>query len=95
MKLYVCYTRRDTRLLPHRHSCAKAYDELRIAGYEPEVVRSYSFGGVPAALQTPQRKRVHENTGSYWVPALELDDGTWISGSDEIVDWAQRHPAGD
>lgn len=95
MKLYVCYTRRDSRLLPHEHSCAKAYEALRHAGYEPEVVHSFGFGGLPSLLQTPPRKRVHEHTGSYWVPALETDDGQWIGGSKQIVAWAERHPVGD
>jgi len=25
------------------------------------------------------------------VPALELDDGEWISGSKEIIAWAEQH----
>jgi hypothetical protein len=96
IKLYVCYTRRNVHIpLVHQHSCAKAYEALRFAGHDPEVVHAYSFGGVPGALQTPQRKRVREHTGSYWVPALETDSGEWISGSETIVDWAERHPVGD
>ena len=45
------------------------------------------------ALQTPSRKHVAENTGSPWVPALETDDGEWISGSGEIADWASSQTA--
>jgi hypothetical protein len=50
---------------------------------------------MPAALQTRNRKLVEEKTGNYWVPALETDDGTWIGDSQEIVAWAETHPAGD
>jgi len=96
MKLYVCYTRRELHI-PFRggHACAKAYDALRMAGWEPEVVHSGAFGGLPEVLQTPARKRVKEHTGSYWVPALETESGEWISGTKQIIDWAERHPAGD
>jgi hypothetical protein len=96
MKLYVCYTSRERHLpRPGGHPCANAYKALRIAGHDPQVERSYSFGGMPAALQTRNRKLVEEKTGNYWVPALETDDGTWIGGSQEIVAWAETHPVGD
>lgn len=96
MKLYVCYTSKELHLpRPGGHPCANAFEALRIAGYEPEVIRSYGFGGMPGALQTGRRKRVKEQTGSYWVPALETDSGEWIGGSEQIVGWAERHPAGD
>lgn len=98
MKLYVCYTKRELHL-PRPggggHPCANAYRELRTAGHDPEVVRTYGFGGLPDALQPPGRKLVKEKTGSAWVPALETDEGEWISGSQEIVDWAEKHPVGD
>lgn len=90
MKLYVCYTRRS---LAHDHSCANAYEALRAAGHDPEVVRALAFGGLPGPLQTRARKRVKEHTDSYWVPALETDDGAWVSGSEQIVRWAESHPA--
>ena len=57
MKLYVCWTARDTPG-PHRHACARAYDALRDAGYDPQVTRTYSFGAVPDFLQTPGRREV-------------------------------------
>ncbi len=97
MKLYVCYTKRDHPHIPGRggHACAKAYKELRTAGHDPEVIRTYGFGALPDAIQPPGRKLVKEKTGSAWVPALETDEGEWISGSEQIVDWAEKHPAGD
>ncbi len=91
MKLYVCWGSFNTPL--HTHVCASALDALREAGHDPQVQRTYSFGAVPGALQTPGRKTVNAGTGSHWVPALELDDGTWIGGSKEIVAWAEAHKA--
>ena len=96
MKLYVCYTTIDHPHIPGigKHACSTAFKALRSAGHDPAVVRSYGFGALPDVLQPPPRKLVKEKTGSAWVPALELDDGSWVSGSREIADWAQKHPAG-
>jgi hypothetical protein len=96
VKLYVCYTTIDHPHVPGfgKHACSTAYKALRSGGHDPEVVRSYGFGALPDALQPAPRKLVKEKTGSSWVPALETDDGEWISGSREIADWAQKHPAG-
>ena len=93
MRLYVCWTTRDTPLPPGRHACSAAYDALRDAGHDPEVTHALSFGALPGAIQTPARRKVKENTGSYWVPALETDDGKWIGGTKAIIDWADEHPA--
>ncbi|MCB0828143.1 MAG: hypothetical protein KDB62_04970 [Solirubrobacterales bacterium] len=92
IKLYVCW---GTFQVPgaREHPCREAYRALEQAGFEPEVVKTHSFGALPMALQTPSRKHVAENTGSPWVPALETDDGEWISGSGEIVDWASSQTA--
>jgi hypothetical protein len=92
VKLYVCYGTFD---VPVRgHACRTAHQALRDAGYEPEVVRTYGFGGLPGPLNdlTPRRK-VKQLTGQHWVPVLELDDGTAVRESRAIVAWAQAHPA--
>lgn len=68
---------------------------MRTAGYHPEVVRTFGFGALPDVLQPPGRRKVKRHTGTSWVPALETDGGEWISGSEAIVDWAERHPVGD
>ncbi len=73
------------------HPCKVAYDALVQADFEPEVVKTHSVGLMPRALQTSGRKKVEDATGSKWVPALETDDGQWISGSSEIVAWAEQH----
>lgn len=88
MKLYVCW---GTFQLPgaREHPCRVAMEALEEAGFEPEVVRTYSYGGIPMALQTPGRKRVKEGSGEPWVPALETDEGEWIAGTADIVEWAE------
>jgi Glutathione S-transferase, N-terminal domain len=94
MRLFVCWTTRNVSFPPGQdHSCWKAHDALKSAGHDPDVVHALSFGGIPGVLQTPPRREVKKHTGSYWVPALETEDGEWISGSDEIVAWAESHPA--
>jgi hypothetical protein len=65
------------------------------AGYKPEIVRSYGLGMFPGALNfTKGRREVKKMTGSYWVPVLVKDDGSFIQGSKEIADWAKANPAG-
>jgi glutaredoxin 2 len=67
---------------------------LKDAGHEPEVIKSYGFAPLPAVLNnTDGRKRAQELTGKRWVPVLELDDGTAVFDSREIVEWAKAHPA--
>ena len=94
MKLYICWgTFRSPR--PGGHPCRNAYVALTEAGHEPELVKSYGLGILPDALnQTAGRKRAKELTGDSWVPVLELDDGSAVSGSKEIAEWARAHPAG-
>lgn len=95
MKLYICYgTFPSPR--PGGHPCATTLEALEAAGHHPEVIKSYGLGLLPDKPfnQTAGRKRVKELTGSSMVPALELDNGTAISGSDEIIAWAKGHPAG-
>src|SRR4051794_26163774 len=93
MDLYVCWTTKDLPVPPGKHVCATAYEALRDAGYDPVVKHAHSYGRIPGSLQTPTRKKVKEHTGSYWVPAVETDDGEWIGGSKRIVAWAEAHPA--
>lgn len=90
MKLYVCWGTFQVPVV-REHPCKIAYDALIQADFEPEVIKTYSSGAIPRALQTSGRKIVEDGTGSKWVPALETDDGEWISGSREIVAWAEQH----
>jgi hypothetical protein len=93
MDLYVCWTTKDPPLPRHDHPCTLAYRALREAGHDPNVKYALSYGPLPGPLQTPARRKVERNTGSFWVPALETDDGEWVSGSEQIVAWAERNPA--
>lgn len=94
MKLYVCYGLFPSPR-PGGHPCKNAAQALREAGHDPEIVRSYGLGLLPEKPfnQTAGRKRAKELTGSTVVPVLELDDGSAIGGSDEIVAWASANPA--
>ena len=94
MKLYVCYGTWKPAPRPGGHPCGRAYHALKDAGYEPEVELTYGLGmiGVVNNL-SPGRREVKRLTGNYWVPALALDDGEVIQGSQEIGDWARSHPA--
>ena len=95
MKLYICWgTFPSPR--PGGHPCRNAHDAVVGAGHRPEVVKSYGLTILPDTPfnQTAGRKRAKELTGKSTVPVLELDDGTVIAGSEEIVDWAAKNPAG-
>jgi glutaredoxin len=96
MKLYVCYGTFTSTPRPGGHPCGNAHRALREAGHKPEVVRSYGLAILPDTPfnQTAGRKRAKQLTGSTTVPVLELDDGSAIGGSHEIIAWAQAHPAG-
>jgi hypothetical protein len=89
MKLYVCW---GTFGVPfHDHPCREALLALEGAGFEPEVVKAHGLGPLPMALQGSIRRMIKDQTGSPWVPALETADGEWISGSQQIIDWAAKH----
>jgi hypothetical protein len=93
MKLYVCWGTFPAPWRPGGHPCANAYHALRDAGHDPEVVKAYGLGPLPDAINGPRRAEVKRLTGKSWVPALLLDDGTVIDGSDSIVAWAKEHQA--
>jgi hypothetical protein len=93
VKLYVCWGTFPT-IRPGGHPCANAHRALTEAGHQPEVVKSYGFAPLPAALNRTQgRREVQALTGNRWVPTLVLDDRTVIDGSKQIVQWARANPA--
>ena len=95
MKLYVCYGTFTTTPRPGGHPCGNAYHALKDAGHDPEVIKARGWALLPEIFnRSAGRRRVQELTGNSWVPTLELDDGTVIDGSQNIVDWAKAHPAG-
>jgi Glutathione S-transferase, N-terminal domain len=88
MRLYVCY---GTFGSGGHHPCATAHEALAAAGHEPEVVRTYGCYGTDRLFSG--RRKIKRMTGNYKVPTLELDDGTVIDDSHNIVDWAAANPA--
>ena len=94
MKLFVCYGTWKPAPRPGGHPCGVAFQALKDAGYDPEVMKAYGSGLLPGIFnQTDGRKEVKELTGNYWVPVLITDDGSFIQGSKDIVEWAKAHPA--
>ena len=94
MKLYVCWGTFNTPLVGG-HACADAYEALREAGHDPQVVKSYGARLLPDAVanRTAGRQAAKRLSGSSTVPVLELDDGTAVSDSKRIVEWARGNPA--
>ena len=94
MRIYVCWDTRAEHPLIGEHPCGIAYEAVREAGHEPDVVRAYGWAKLPRALNfTAGRKQVRELTGKDEVPVLVLDDGEVVAGTAEIVAWAKAHPA--
>jgi glutathione S-transferase len=95
MKLYICYGTFPAPWRPGGHPCRNAYRALREAGHDPELVKSYGLGPLPAALNRSEgRQEVRRLTGNSWVPVLVTDDGEVVQDSKRIVEWAREHPAG-
>jgi glutaredoxin len=94
VRLYVCWGTFQT-VRPGGHPCHNAYEALRMAGYEPEVVKVRGLGIGPRLLNwmTQGRKEVEELTGQRAVPVLVTDGDEVITDSHRIADWAERNPA--
>jgi hypothetical protein len=94
MKLYICWGTFPNPLRPGNHPCRNAYNALREAGHDPELVKSYGLGILPDALnRTSGREEVKRLSGDTWVPMLVTDDGEVVKDSKKIVEWARRNPA--
>jgi len=91
MKLYICWGTFPTPR-PGGHPCRNAYQALREAGHDPEVIRTYGSGLLPDV--TSGRKEVKRLTGRSWVPVLVTDEGEAIHDSKRIAAWAKANPAG-
>jgi hypothetical protein len=94
MKLYVCWGTFQTPR-PGGHPCANAYNALKDAGHDPEVVKVHGLGIGPKLTQwkTSGRREVEELAGTSTVPVLVTDDGTVITESKRIKAWAENNPA--
>ena len=92
MKLYVCWGTFQT--FGPGHPCRNALDALRAAGHDPEVIRSYGWGPLPAAANRSEGRRLARRaTGKSWIPLLLTDGGELIAGSSNIKEWAIHQPA--
>jgi len=73
MNLYVCWGTFQT--FGPGHPCRNALDALRASGHSPEVIRSYGWGLLPAALNRSEgRCLARHATGKSWIPLLLTDD---------------------
>ncbi len=95
MKLYVCWGTFQTPRPPHGHPCHNAYQALRMAGHDPEVIKVRGLGVGPGFLHltTDGRREVERISGQRVVPVLVADDGEVVTDSRRIIDWAEAHPA--
>ena len=94
MKLYVCWGTFTATPRPGGHPCGNAYQALKEAGYDPEVVKSYGWTVLPEFMnRTSGRQEVKKLTGKTTVPVLVTDDDEIVSDSKNIVAWAKKHPA--
>jgi hypothetical protein len=95
VELYVCWTTMQTVRPPRGHPCHNAYQALRMAGHDPEVIKVRGLGVGPRFLQwkTDGRREVERISGQPAVPVLVTDDGEVVTDSRRIVEWAEAHPA--
>ena len=92
MKLYICWGTFQTPR-PGGHPCANAYNALKDAGHDPEVVKVHGLGIGPLKVKTDGRKAVERIAGTPVVPVLVTDEDEVITESKRIVEWAKEHPA--
>jgi glutathione S-transferase len=94
MKLYVCWGTFTTTPRPGGHPCGNAYEALKEAGYDPEVIKSYGWTVLPDFMnRTEGRREAKKLTGKSTVPVLVTDTGEVIYDSKNIVTWAKSHRA--
>jgi len=94
VKLYVCWGTFQTPR-PQGHPCHNAYQALKMAGHDPDVIKVRGLGIGPSFMHliTSGRREVEEVSGQRAVPVLVADDGQVVTDSSRIVEWAEAHPA--
>jgi len=90
VKLYTCGMAKTGAPI---HFCARAAKALDDAGHNYELQQVDGYRLMPWTRAGDARAEVKRVSGQENVPVLLLDDGTAISGSGSIVDWAKSNPA--
>jgi len=87
LKLYTCSLDDGG---PKVHPCRKAHEALTDAGhsYETDIFDKNRPMGLFTKGKRPELK---EMTGQEKLPVLQLPGGEFISGSGNIVDWAESN----
>ncbi len=95
MVLYTCTDGKSFGELPGpiAHPCGRAAVALDKAGYSYEWRKVK--GGTLKFWTWPSREKdraeIERISGQRGVPILVLDDGSVVTGSGEIVNWAREH----
>jgi glutathione S-transferase len=78
---------------PKMHPCRKAHEALREAGieYETNVFDKNRPMGLFTKGKRPELERM---TGQEKLPVLQLDDGSFVTGSKGIVEWGRAQGSG-
>lgn len=84
--LYTCSLDRGG---PAFHPCRRCHGALEAAGhrYETKIFDRNRPFGLFTKNKRPELKRM---TGQEKLPVLELPDGSFITGSAKIIEWAKR-----
>lgn len=91
--LYTCPARTHGANAPLvKHPCGVAAQALDAAGHPFNVKVVGGFKNLPFS-RMGKRKEIIELTGQQDVPVLLLDDRSTVIGSEQIVAWAESHPA--
>jgi glutathione S-transferase len=88
--LYVCHIDEGG---PPPHACKRAARALRDGGHEFDKV-IFDRGRLFGLFTTGRRPKLKEISGQEKLPVLVLDDGTVISGSANIRQWAALNGPG-
>ena len=89
--LYVCHGDDGG---PRMHPCRRVQEALRAQGIEYDKVVAAHGSPIPF-LRKGSREELKAATGQEKLPALKLSDGTVLTHSRKIIDWAsqQESPA--
>lgn len=94
MLLYTCGMGRHGATTPIiKHPCGLAAKALTDAGHAFELKTVPGYKNIPFSTPKHARDEIEAISGQRLVPVLVVGDGTVVSGSAEIVAWAEANPA--